>query len=106
APRLLGVTRGGSTEWLGWTPEGIDLDQPSSARMYDYYLGGSHNYAGDREMARRIVQLVPDTPQIARANRSFLRRAVEYLVAAGVRQFLDIGSGLPTAGNVHEIASS
>jgi hypothetical protein len=72
--------------------------------VYDYYLGGSHNYAVDREMARRVVQLIPDVPRLARANRSFLRRAVEYFVAAGVRQFLDIGSGIPTAGNVHEIA--
>jgi S-adenosyl methyltransferase len=72
--------------------------------VYDYYLGGSHNYAVDRELARQIVRLVPDTPRYARANRSFLRRAVEYLVSVGVRQFLDIGSGIPTAGNVHEIA--
>jgi hypothetical protein len=88
----------------GWAPDDIDLDRPSPARVYDYYLGGSHNYAVDREVARRIVGLVPGVPHIARANRSFLRRAVEYLVAAGIRQFLDIGSGIPTAGNVHEIA--
>jgi SAM-dependent methyltransferase len=98
------VTRGGSAERLSWTPDDIDLDRPSPARVYDYYLGGSHNYAVDREMARQIVRLMPQTPRFARANRSFLRRAVEYLVAAGVRQFLDIGSGIPTAGNVHEIA--
>lgn len=98
------MTRGGAAERLSWTPEDIDLDRPSPARVYDYYLGGSHNYAVDRETARQIVRLVPETPRFARANRSFLRRAVEYLVAAGVRQFLDIGSGIPTAGNVHEIA--
>jgi hypothetical protein len=98
------VTRGGAAERLSWTPDEIDLDRPSPARVYDYYLGGSHNYAVDRETARQIVRLVPETPRFARANRSFLRRAVEHLVAAGVRQFLDIGSGIPTAGNVHEIA--
>jgi hypothetical protein len=98
------VTRGSAAERLGWTPDEIDLDRPSPARVYDYYLGGSHNYAVDREMARQIVRLVPETPRFARANRSFLRRAVEYLVAAGIRQFLDIGSGIPTVGNVHEIA--
>jgi hypothetical protein len=98
------VTRGGAAERLNWTPDEIDLDRPSPARVYDYYLGGSHNYAVDRETARQIVRLVPETPRFARANRSFLRRAVEHLVAAGIRQFLDIGSGIPTAGNVHEIA--
>jgi hypothetical protein len=91
-------------ERLSWVPDDVDLNRPSAARVYDYYLGGSHNFAADREMGRRIVRLVPEVPRIARANRSFLRRAVEYLVSVGVRQFLDIGSGIPTAGNVHEIA--
>jgi hypothetical protein len=98
------VTSVSSVELRGWAPDDIDLDRPSAARVYDYYLGGSHNYAVDRAVARRIVDLVPQVPRIARANRSFLRRVVEYLVAAGIRQFLDIGSGIPTAGNVHEIA--
>jgi S-adenosyl methyltransferase len=87
-----------------WAPQDIDLNRPSVARVYDYYLGGSHNYAVDREMARRIVGLIPQVPRLARANRAFLRRAVEYLVSVGLRQFLDIGSGIPTVGNVHEIA--
>jgi hypothetical protein len=98
------VTTGGTPEPLSWTADDIDRNRPSAARVYDYYLGGSHNYAVDREMARQIVRLVPQTPRYARANRAFLRRAVEYLVDAGVRQFLDICSGIPTAGNVHEIA--
>jgi hypothetical protein len=98
------VTTGESVERPRWAPEGIDLSRPSAARVYDYWLGGSHNYAADREMGRQIARLMPEVPRFARANRSFLRRAVEYLVAAGVRQFLDIGSGIPTAGNVHEIA--
>lgn len=74
--------------------------------MYDYYLGGSNNFSVDRSLARRVVAAVPDTPLQAQANRAFLRRVVRYLVGAGVRQFLDIGSGIPTVGNVHEIAQS
>lgn len=92
------------TRGSGWTLEDIDLDRPSAARVYDYYLGGSHNYAVDREMGRRIVGLIPQVPRVARANRSFLRRAVQHLVSLGIRQFLDIGAGLPTVGPVHEIA--
>jgi SAM-dependent methyltransferase len=84
--------------------EGIDLNRPSASRVYDYYLGGSHNFQADREMAQRAVQDWPALPQIMRANRAFLRRAVTYLAGQGVRQFLDIGSGIPTAGNVHEVA--
>lgn len=91
-------------ERLSWVPDDIDIDRPSAARVYDYYLGGSHNFAVDRAMGRQVVQLMPEVPRIARANRAFLGRAVKYLVDAGVRQFLDIGSGIPTAGNVHEIA--
>jgi SAM-dependent methyltransferase len=87
-----------------WAGESIDMERPSVARMYDYYLGGSHNFAVDREAARRVIEVVPETPLIAQANRAFLRRAVRFLVDSGVRQFLDIGSGIPTVGNVHEIA--
>ncbi|MEJ3748587.1 SAM-dependent methyltransferase [Actinomycetes bacterium KLBMP 9797] len=82
----------------------IDLDTPSPARVYDYILGGSHNFAVDRAMAQRFVELKPDLAETMRANRAFLRRAVEFLVQAGVRQFLDLGSGVPTVGNVHEVA--
>jgi SAM-dependent methyltransferase len=81
-----------------------DFERPSQARIYDYLLGGSHNFAVDREAARVLISMVPEVPLIAQANRAFLRRAVRFLVAAGVRQFLDIGSGVPTAGNVHEVA--
>ncbi|MCT2278404.1 SAM-dependent methyltransferase [Micromonospora chalcea] len=87
-----------------WAPETIDIERPSVARMYDYYLGGSHNFAADRAAARAMVEAVPEAPLMAQANRAFLRRAVQYLAQAGVRQFLDIGSGIPTVGNVHEIA--
>lgn len=87
-----------------WAPEGIDVNRPSAARMYDYWLGGSHNFAVDREIARSVTSLVPDTALIMRANRAFLHRAVRFLVEQGIRQFLDLGSGIPTLGNVHEVA--
>jgi len=87
-----------------WVPEDIPLDRPSAARMYDYYLGGYHNFAIDREAAQRAVDLYPDFPLVMRANRAFLRRAVQFLGTVGIAQFLDIGSGIPTVGNVHEVA--
>ncbi|TDC64799.1 hypothetical protein E1258_07355 [Micromonospora sp. KC207] len=87
-----------------WAPETIDIERPSVARMYDYYLGGSHNFAADRAAARAMVDAVPEAPLMAQANRAFLRRAVQFLAESGIRQFLDIGSGIPTVGNVHEIA--
>jgi O-methyltransferase involved in polyketide biosynthesis len=86
----------------------VDSTHPDSAvanvaRMYDYYLGGYHNFAVDREAAEKILAIFPDTPAAARTNRRFLQRAVRYLAQeAGIRQFLDIGAGLPTQGNVHE----
>ncbi|MEU4230605.1 SAM-dependent methyltransferase [Nonomuraea sp. NPDC026600] len=77
---------------------------PNLARMYDYMLGGTDNYAIDREAIDRLAALIPQAVPLARANRAFLQRAVRYLVDAGIRQFLDLGSGLPTQGNVHEVA--
>ncbi|SNT55358.1 O-Methyltransferase involved in polyketide biosynthesis [Asanoa hainanensis] len=76
----------------------------TSARMYDFYLGGAHNFAADRQAALKVIEQYPAVPAVARANRAFLGRAVRFLADAGVRQFLDIGSGIPTVGNVHEIA--
>jgi SAM-dependent methyltransferase len=87
-----------------WVPEGIDIERPSAARIYDYWLGGCHNFAIDREVARQVTAMLPDTALIMQANRAFLHRAVNYLIGAGIRQFLDIGSGIPTLGNVHEVA--
>ncbi|MDR8411077.1 SAM-dependent methyltransferase [Nonomuraea sp. 3-1Str] len=81
----------------------FDPHTPNVARMYDYLLGGHDNYAVDREATERLVALVPQAVPLARANRGFLRRAVRHLAGAGVRQFLDLGSGLPTQGSVHEI---
>jgi O-methyltransferase involved in polyketide biosynthesis len=72
--------------------------------MYDYYLGGKDNFASDRRAAEEIFTQIPDLPEVARDNRAFLQRAVRALADAGVRQFIDIGTGLPTQGNVHEIA--
>lgn len=86
-----------------WAPEGVDMAQPSPARMYDALLGGSHNFEVDRRAAQRGSSLVPDLPRLALSNRAFLRRAVRFLAEQGVTQLIDIGSGIPTAGNVHEI---
>jgi SAM-dependent methyltransferase len=87
-----------------WASGGVNFEQPSVARVYDYYLGGSHNFAVDRQVGRRTIELWPDLPLAMQANRAFLRRSVRYLVKQGVTQFLDIGSGIPTEGNVHEVA--
>ena len=87
-----------------WAPQGIDITRPSVARMCDYYLGGSHNFEVDRAAARKALEIWPELPMIMRANRAFMRRAVRYAVSLGITQFLDIGSGIPTFGNVHEVA--
>ena len=80
------------------------MARPSVARVYDYYLGGSHNFASDRAFAREVLQVYPELTTITRDNRDFMRRAVLYLCSQGIDQFLDLGSGIPTAGNVHEVA--
>ena len=83
----------------------IDTSRPAPARVYDYLLGGKGHFAADREVADRVLASVPAGRTAARENRAFLGRAVRYLAAEqGVRQFLDIGTGLPAAGNVHEVA--
>ncbi|MEU6982013.1 SAM-dependent methyltransferase [Streptomyces sp. NPDC046324] len=89
-----------------WAPPGIDISVPSVSRMYDFYLGGSHNFEVDREAARKAMEFMPGLPKVMQANRAFMRRAVRYAVAEGVTQFLDIGSGIPTFGNVHEVATA
>ena len=88
-----------------WAPADVDLDRPSVARVYDYYLGGSHNFAADRAFAEQVLKVMPAVAALARSNRAFLRRAVRDLAAEGVRQFLDLGSGIPTVGNVHDVLS-
>jgi hypothetical protein len=85
-------------------PAGIDVTVPSVARMYDHLLGGKDNFAADREAAAKLVALVPDAQKIARDNREFLVRSVRFLAQAGIRQFIDLGTGIPTSPNVHEVA--
>jgi hypothetical protein len=88
------------------TPAGIDTDQPSPARIYDVFLGGKDNYEVDRAAAKVAVENGPDIPRAARENRAFLGRAIRFAVEAGITQFIDLGTGLPTQGNVHEVAQS
>jgi hypothetical protein len=85
-------------------PAGVDVTVPSVARMYDHLLGGKDNFAADREAAAKLVALVPDAQKIARDNREFLVRSVRFLAQAGIRQFIDLGTGIPTSPNVHEVA--
>ena len=88
-------------------PPEIDTSKPHPARMYDYFIGGKNHFAADRETAAKVLQNSPSTRTAARENRAFLGRAVRYLAAeAGIRQFLDIGTGLPTTSNVHEVAQA
>jgi len=87
-----------------WVPPGVDTRRANIARLYDYLLGGSHNFLADQDVGRALAAVEPEVRAIARANRAFGGRAVRFLVAAGIRQFLDIGSGIPTEGNVHEVA--
>jgi S-adenosyl methyltransferase len=87
-----------------WVPAGVDTSVPSMARTYDFMLGGGHNFEIDREVGRKIEKLMPGLKQAARVNRAFLGRVVRFMTGQGVRQFLDIGSGIPAAGNVHQIA--
>ncbi|MGI8335742.1 SAM-dependent methyltransferase [Actinomadura scrupuli] len=90
-----------------WAVVGIDVNRPSIARVYDYLLGGKDNFASDRAVGDQIKQALPEIRIGVEAQRAVLRRVVRHLTAeAGVRQFIDIGSGLPTAGNVHETAQA
>src|SRR5215213_11358434 len=81
-----------------------DSERPSAARIYDYLLGGFYNFDVDRAAAQKITGVLPDMPLFMRANRTFLRRVVRFLTDQGIDQFLDLGSGIPTVGNVHEVA--
>jgi O-methyltransferase involved in polyketide biosynthesis len=80
------------------------LEKPSSARVYDFLLDGTHNYAIDREFAKDLLSAMPDAARVAQANRAFAGRAIRYALASGITQFVDIGSGLPSQGQAHEIA--
>ena len=84
---------------------GVHAPMPNVARMWDYYLGGSENTDADREAARLVLGAAPDVPLAALENREFLKHAVRFLVVeAGIAQFIDIGPGLPTRGNLHQLA--
>jgi SAM-dependent methyltransferase len=85
-------------------PPEVDTKRANIARVYDYLLGGSHNFLADQDIGRAIAAVEPNVRAIAQANRAFLGRAVRFLAASGITQFLDIGSGIPTQGNVHEVA--
>jgi hypothetical protein len=93
-----------STDQDPVAPPGVDLEHPSVARVYDFYLGGTANWAIDREFGKKVLSRFPLLRPIAKANRLFLHRAVRHLVRQGVRQFIDIGAGVPTMGNTHEVA--
>jgi len=84
----------------------LDPDIPSVARMYDFFLGGKDNFASDRRAAEEVSRALPSVAGVARSNRLFLQRAVRFVAESGIGQFLDLGAGLPTQGNVHEIARS
>jgi hypothetical protein len=88
----------------GFSPEEIDTSRPHPARMYDYYLGGRDNYEVDREAAQRVIDLFPDIVHMAQGNRRFMHRAVRHLAESGIRQIVDIGTGIPTAPNTHQVA--
>ena len=86
--------------------EPFDPTRPNIARVWDYWLGGKENFAADRELAEKMLAVHPVSAQMARENRDFLGRAVSYVAACGVRQFIDVGAGLPTQGNTHELVRS
>ena len=89
----------------GTLPAALDTSKPNVARAYDYLLGGKDSYAADREAVRQILRTWPEVRDMARANRAFMQRAVRFLAGeAGIRQFIDIGTGIPSAGKVHEVA--
>lgn len=91
-------------EDIDWVPPSVDSTKVSVARMYDYFLGGKDNFAVDREAAEAVAKAVPAVRMMATANRQFLVNAVRVMAEAGVRQFIDLGTGIPTSPNVHEVA--
>ena len=100
-------SRGAAGAGPNWLPQEINTNEAHPARVYDYWLGGKDNFPADRALAEHIMQAIPTMRAMAAANRAFLTRAVRYLAAeAGIRQFLDIGTGIPTSPNVHEVAQA
>ncbi|WP_081893393.1 SAM-dependent methyltransferase [Actinoalloteichus caeruleus] len=103
-----GEKRGGGAALDATRPRGVpsevDLQRPNVARMHDYYLGGAHNFAADRELADGVLRIFPRASELAMTNRFFLRDALRRMHAAGIRQFLDLGAGIPTVGALHAVA--
>ena len=98
-----GTTLG--TPWEGGGAlEPFDSSKPNVARIYDYWLGGKDNFAADRDLAERLLEVYPLAAQIAQENRQFLSRAVAYVTRQGITQFIDVGAGLPTVLNTHDVA--
>lgn len=97
---------GGNETTNSFPPEGVDLDRPSVARIYDYYLGGDANWAIDREFGDKVKEMFPLAVSAAKANRQFLFRVVRHLMRLGVRQFVDLGAGLPTMDHTHSVADA
>jgi S-adenosyl methyltransferase len=91
------------TGYLRWVPPRIDMSLPHPDRMQDYWLGGGHNFAADRELAEKIKQVLPGIEDVARLKHAFLRRAALFMIEAGIRQFLRFGSGIPSVGRLHEV---
>ena len=90
----------------GFSADGIDTSKPQSARMYDYFLDGKDNYPVDWEAAEKVVALFPAVKQMARVNRDFMHRASQLPAGRGIRQFLDIGTGIPTRPNLHQVVQA
>ncbi|WP_374936962.1 SAM-dependent methyltransferase [Streptomyces sp. Ru73] len=101
---LFPAGHGPAAEDRGFALEEIDTSRPHPARMYDYYLGGWDNYEVDREAADQVIRVHPQVRDSARANRAFMRRAVRDAAGGGIRQFLDLGTGIPTSPSTHEVA--
>ncbi|MDT8306371.1 MAG: SAM-dependent methyltransferase [Anaerolineae bacterium] len=87
-----------------WIPPGVDMSRPNPARMYDYYLGGYHNFEVDRQAAEQVLHVLPQSRALARANRAYVRRVVDFMLDEGIRQFMDVGAGIPTVGHIHQRA--
>lgn len=92
------------TKELNWIPPNVDITRPNPARMYDYFLGGYHNFEVDRQAADAALTFMPRIRTLAQANRAYVRRVVDFMLDEGVRQFMDIGAGIPTVGHIHQRA--
>jgi hypothetical protein len=95
-----------AAEEPSWIPADVDVSKPNAARVYDYILGGANNFDVDRVFAKQVIDIMPDLAFLAIENRSFLRRSTRFLAEQGIRQYIDLGSGIPSAGSVHEVVQA